>query len=147
LLKEKNKMENEKKGLILIPDWTLCRELTQYYSDVVDVPVDEEDELNIPIAEEMLRNNPYELVLIEGHLNRDIEGEYFDGRIIAERIREGVYGPVNQDISLYTHCDFAYAAFPEYLGVKSTKVTESDIDSHRLSIHDLVKELGIEEGK
>ena len=45
----------------------------------------------------VLREEQYNVILLDGNLGLELEGQYFDGRVIARRLRSGVYGSVNQN--------------------------------------------------
>ncbi len=46
---------------------------------------------------EALKIKQYGVILMDGNLGLNIEGEYRDGIVVSEKLREGIYGAINKN--------------------------------------------------
>lgn len=62
--------------------------------------------------EQILSEKQYGVILMDGNLGLGIGGQYFDGGVISERLRNGHYGSLNQDVPIIntsSHYDNPFA--------------------------------------
>ena len=52
-----------------------------------------------------LKEETYRTILLDGNLGLNLEREYFDGKIIARKLRDGEYGNANQQTSILSTSD------------------------------------------
>jgi hypothetical protein len=62
--------------------------------------------------EEALRGETYAAILLDGNLGLDLEGEYFDGKVIARKLRSGEYGSPNQQTRILSTSS-SYGVIPQ----------------------------------
>lgn len=74
-------------------------------------------EFDLLTAEDFLRTRKYQAVLLDGNLGLNLEGEYFDGKIVARRIRDGEYGELNRNVPIHS-LSSSSNVFPGSLNVR-----------------------------
>ena len=93
------KQKLQKKALV-VDDNRMVRDFyLKYGHGRFDCPQVSPDTLKI--LENLLRRNEYKVILMDGNLGLFSE-EYFDGKILVNRIKQGFYGKVNQTTPILT---------------------------------------------
>ncbi len=101
-------MKDEKQKVLVIEDDYCSRNTYRsFLGDKVDLPIVDINGIkncvdvgaSLKNIETCLRETPYAIIFMDGQLYLDL-GSPCDGAILVRRIREGVYGALNQDTEI-----------------------------------------------
>jgi hypothetical protein len=101
-------MTDDKQKVLVIEDYSSdIRKYRSALGDKVDLPIVDisgcincvDKEASLKNIETCLRETPYAVIFMDGQLYLDL-GSPCDGAILVRRIREGVYGALNQDTEI-----------------------------------------------